>query len=265
MEYFSKFRTDDIGIENHDDRIFTGHVSVEVIDKQNEFVAIDEILKVIDGYMMDLPVISDSHTNRMVGRVLSYEKSEYDGHPSIKIRGQVLKRDGVILYDKVWEKVKSGEYSGLSMGGASKNREPIYKNGKLIMNLKDLELYEFALCAEPANPLAIIDYVNEFAKDVSMIKQRGGRSIIQCDSVLCEYDGTNADVDVDIDNQQQQKRKLDILSKIYNFTKPVRGHSFEYWQNKLHRENPSYTNEQVNATIGSWEAKKILSKVYNIP
>jgi len=196
------------------------------------------------------------HSNRMIGKVLSYTPSEIHGVPSVKIRGQVFKNDKVSLYDKVWAKVGK-EYKGLSIGGASKKREPIIKQGKVVMNLSDLEMYEIALCEEPANPLAVIDYVNEFAKSEDMIQDVGGRKIIQCDSIMCQFDGIqkkDSDTDADTDSNDYISDLRDMVTKIYSFTKPVRGHSWEYWQDKLREDHPDYTDEQINATIGSWEA-----------
>jgi len=266
MGYFSKFVTNEISVENSNDRIFTGYMSVEVPDRDNEIMAIQDIMKIIDNYMGTLPVISDSHTNRMVGKVLEYQETEYDGHPAIKVRAQVFKNDRVSLYDRVWEKVKSGEYGGLSMGGSSKKRTPTYIDGKLIMKLEDLEMYEIALCKEPANPLALIDYVNGFAKDSSMIKDRDGRRILQCDSILCEFGKGDSDADVDVDhsnNPDYMAGVLSMLGKIYNLTEPVRGHAWEYWEQKLREENPDWSDERIGATIGSWEkSRRIFERIY---
>lgn len=271
MDTFGKFVTNDLNVTSHDDRIFTGYISVEVPDRDREIMAIDDILKAIEHYMSTLPVISDSHTNRMVGKMLEYERAEYEGHPAIRMRGQIFKNDRVSLYDRVWEKVKSGEYGGLSIGGSSKKRTPTYIDGRLIMKLEDLEMYEIALCREPANPLALIDYVNDFAKDASMIQDRDGRRILQCDSILCQFGKwSDVDADTDVSNGPYDGPSpgvgiLDMLRKIYHFTKPIRGKSWEYWERKLREENPDWSDERIGATIGSWEHEKsreILERIY---
>lgn len=201
---FSQYVTKGVTFEEKDNRrIVKGHITAEVVDRQNEFIAIEETLNVLKTYMEVNPVISDWHSNRMVGKLLSYEKSEIEGHPSIYATVEVYKKDGVSLYDSVWEKILKGEYKGFSLGGASKNREPIVKDGKLVMNLKNLELYEIALCPYPANQFAVIDYVNDFAKAANLgIMNNDGRQRIQCNSVVCEIEKSaiNSDVDADIDN-----------------------------------------------------------------
>lgn len=209
---FANFITKDFKIEKGDEnrRIFSGHITSEVVDRQNEFVFVKEVMNIMEVYMSIYPAMSEVHSNRNVAKVLSYEKSEIEGHPSVKITGEVYKHPMVKLYDQVWEKILKGEYRGLSMGGASKDREPIVKDGRLVMSLKNLELYEIAICPTPANPFAIIDNVNMFAKASGLsIRENGGKSRIQCNGVYCSFEkgGTDSDVDVDIDNKQPEDKK----------------------------------------------------------
>ena len=208
---FTNFITKDFKIEKDDQnrRIFSGHITAEVVDRQNEFVFQKEVMAIMDVYMSINPVMSEVHSNRIVAKVLNYEKSEIDGHPSVKITGEVYKHPMVKLYDNVWEKIQKGEYRGLSMGGASKDSEPIMKEGRLVMSLKNLELYEIAICSVPANQFAIIDNVNMFAKASGlMVKEEGGKQRIQCDGVHCSFEkaGINEDIDVDIDNKKPDEK-----------------------------------------------------------
>ncbi|WP_428323679.1 hypothetical protein [Nitrosopumilus sp.] len=187
---FTNFVTKGVETEEKDDRrIIKGHITVEVVDKQDEFVAVSEVTDVIKSYFDVFPAINDWHSNRMVGKALSYKKSEIDGHPSVYIEAEIFKKKGVELYDNVWDKIVKGEYAGFSMGGASKVREPIVKGGKLVMNLKALELYEISVCPMPINQLAVIDYVNEFAKASNLgVMENGGKQRIQCSGVNCEFE-----------------------------------------------------------------------------
>jgi hypothetical protein len=167
-------------------------------------------MKIMDSFMKINPVISDEHTNRMVGRVLGYEKSEIGGVASVLITAEIYKSDTFELYDRVWKKICSGEYSGLSMGGASKEREPIQKDGRMALELRKLELYEIAVCKSPANSFAIIEQVNMFAKtnnlNDGMIHNLQGRDVIQCTSIGCKFEkGTDVDDDLDLDKDQTLK------------------------------------------------------------
>ena len=241
VEYieFPDFITKGIEVDTADERrIFKGHITAEIIDRQQEFIFVKEVMKIMETFMSVNPVISDYHSNRMVGKVLSYEKSEYQGVATVLITGEVYKKDGITLYDKVWDKVVKGEYAGLSMGGASKEREPIQKDGKMALELRKLELYEIALCDTPANPFAIIQEVNKFAKAVGlekMVKEHQERQQIRCNSIHCKFEkannvytnsgtdasnpvdpissGTDLDMDLDLDHDYKcngEEDKCDI-------------------------------------------------------
>lgn len=203
--HFPALVTKSLEIDETDGRrIFKGHITAEIIDRQQEFIFVKEVMAIMDIFMKVNPVMSEVHTNRMVGKVLDYQKSEINGVASVLITGEVYKQEGVTLYDKVWDKIVKGEYRGLSMGGASKEREPIIKDGRQALELRKLELYEIAICPQPANPFAIIEKVNTFAKAnhaEDRVQDLDGRCILKCDQIgLCFEKGTDMDADVDIDN-----------------------------------------------------------------
>src|SRR5437867_9741315 len=102
---FANFITKGLEIQKneYDDRIFTGHITAEIVDRQGEIIDIDEVAKIIGNYMEVNPVLSEIHSNRICGQVLEYGKSTIEGHPSIKIKAKIYKKKGVTLYDKVWE------------------------------------------------------------------------------------------------------------------------------------------------------------------
>jgi len=88
----------------------------------------------------------------------------------------------------IWEKIKSGEYKGLSFGGATKaNRVPkVMKDGEIAYALTDLEHYEVAVCKDPAVPLALITDYNTLAKATIPSVPRGdGKEVIKCDKFGC--------------------------------------------------------------------------------
>jgi len=207
MGKFVNFITKGIEFEKDGDRrIFSGHITAEIVDHQNEFIFVKEVMKVMETFMKVLPVLSEAHTNRMVGEILKYEESEIEGHKSVKITAEVFKQAGVSLYDNVWAKIQNEVYKGLSMGGGSKDRDTMFKDGRMVMKLSDLELYEIAVCPSPANPLAIIDKYNKFAKADFFQKANNidNRNILQCSSVSCEFGkGIDDNVDLDLDNDKK--------------------------------------------------------------
>lgn len=325
---FTNFITKGLSTEEVDGRrIIKGHITSEVVDLQDEYVAVHEVLSIIKNYFEVFPAINDWHSNRTVGKAYKYEKSSIEGHPSVYIEAEIFKKEGVTLYDQVWDKILKHEYKGFSMGGASKTREPLVKNGKLVMNLKNLELYEISVCPIPANPFAIIDYVNEFAKasNLEIVKNDDGKQRIQCSGVECEFHkmdkheykcdgetsmcdrcgGDKSDNVHQVDEIKKQtedetkkiierehdllgekpdkkekevheelleesNKSLDIeisdlikseIKKQYMaFNKPIRGHTWGYWQNKLKEDNPEYTDDQADSVIASWEEEEKMKK-----
>ena len=283
---FSDFVTKGLTVDTADDRrIFKGHITAEIIDRQQEFIFVKEVMKIMEAFMEVNPVISDYHSNRMVGKVLSYEKSEYKGVATVLITGEVYKRDGITLYDKIWDKVVKGEYSGLSMGGASKEREPIQKDGKMALELRKLELYEIALCDTPANPFAVIESVNKFAKANGlerMVKDFNGREQIRCTSVGCKFDvetyiekadGEDINVDVDLDNHQYKcdgGEECDICGlskaehKYKEFDKPEEVEKLNN-QNLVNRAAETRADNVGEATGSPKETNEIIASIPKIP
>jgi len=263
---FVNFITKGLSIEKSEmgTRDFTGHITVEVVDKQNEYIAIEEVFKAFPEFMKLRHLLSDSHSNRGIGNVTEYAISEIEGHPSIMIKGTIDKSDTVELYDHVWEEMKSGIRKGLSIGGASKSKEPVIKNGKIIMKLGDLEIYEIAVCNEPANPLALIKDINTFAKAVErddIIKHVSDtRDIIQCNTVQCEFSKVH-----DLSGGKKQKVPGEEVDKTMSLIrKPIRGKTWEQWDRKLRAKYPD--KETRGKIIGSMEAaeKENITKLKNL-
>ena len=193
--YFSNFVTKSLQPINSDDRYFEGYLTVQVKDKQGEITIVDELYKVLPVWMDRGAPISDTHSNRIVGKGINYSKTTFvdkDGseYPAIKITGKIHKN--YELDHEIWGKIKSGEYKGLSFGGATRtNREPIVmKDGSIAYALKELEHYEVAVCRDPAVPLALITDHNTVAKAIAdHTEDRGdGKMVIKCSKFGCYID-----------------------------------------------------------------------------
>ena len=162
-----------------ENRFFEGYLTVEMKDKQGEITVVDELYK-----------ITDTHSNRVIGKGINFAKTTVtEGgvtYPAIKITGKIHKN--YELDTDIWEKIKSGEYKGLSFGGATKaNRVPrVMKDGEIAYALTDLEHYEVAVCKDPAVPLALITDYNTLAKATIPSEARGdGKEIIKCTKFGC--------------------------------------------------------------------------------
>jgi len=173
-----------------ENRFFEGYLTVEMKDKQGEITVVDELYKVLPIWIDRGAPITDTHSNRVIGKGINFAKTTVeDGgvtYPAIKITGKIHKN--YELDTDIWEKIKSGEYKGLSFGGATKaNRVPkVMKDGDVAYALTDLEHYEVAVCKDPAVPLALITEFNSVAKAMVDSEPRGdGKEVIKCNKFGC--------------------------------------------------------------------------------
>ncbi len=205
MEKVGKLLTKSMTIldSTNENRFFEGFLTVEMKDKQGEITIVDELYKVLPLWMDRGAPITDTHSNRVVGKGINFMKTtfEHDGvtYPAIKLTGKIHKN--YELDTDIWEKIKSGEYKGLSFGGATKaDRTPkVMKDGDVAYALTDLEHYEVAVCKDPAVPLALITDHNPLAKAIVPSVPRGdGKEIIKCTNFGCYVekgeDWSNADI-----------------------------------------------------------------------
>lgn len=183
--------TKSMTVLNHtDERFFEGYLTVEMKDKQGEITVVDELYKCLPIWMDRGAPITDTHSNRVVGKGINFMKTTFESegvtYPAIKITGKIHKN--YELDANIWDKIKSGEYKGLSFGGATKtNRSPkVMKDGSIAYELKDLEHYEVAVCRDPAVPLALITDYNPIAKALTKGEELpDGKMKIKCDKFGC--------------------------------------------------------------------------------
>lgn len=202
-----------------DRRLFEGYLTVEMVDKQNEITMVDELIKCLPIWMARGAPISDTHSNRIIGKGINYAKTtitdeEGNTYPAIYIQGEIYK--DYELDNDIWQMMKSGEYSGLSFGGATKsNRRPVKrKDGGFAYSLWDLEHYEVAVCRDPAVPLALITRTNDIAKSIAgEWEDRGnGEMCIKCDQFSCFVEKNGEDFsDVKGGNKPQSDAQSSAL------------------------------------------------------
>ena len=209
--------------KSEDDRFFEGILTVEMKDKQGEITIVDELYKVLPIWMDRGAPITDTHSNRVVGKGINFAKTsaqdaEGNVYPAIKITGKIHK--DYELDDDIWKKIQNGTYKGLSFGGATKSdREPVkMKDGSIAYALTDLEHYEVAVCEDPAVPLALITHTNPLSKAVIEHEDKGnGNMLIKCDKFGCyvtkpDFSNTQGDhhtmYNQDVDEDTSSGRKL---------------------------------------------------------
>ena len=195
--FFSKLVTKSLQPIAGNDRFFEGYLTVEVKDKQGEVTIVDELIKVLPIWMDRGAPITDTHSNRVIGKGINYQKTIYkavDGkeYPAIKIIGKI--HSNYELDNEIWKRITTGDYKGLSFGGATKSaRTPFrMKDGTIAYSLKDLEHYEVAVCRDPAVPLALITDFNHIAKAMTdnYTTHSEGKMLIRCSNFGCLVEKT---------------------------------------------------------------------------
>ena len=91
-----------------DERFFEGLLTVEMKDKQGEITIVDELYKVLPTWMDRGAPITDTHSNRVVGKGINFAKTEAQDaegnvYPAIKITGKIHK--DYELDDDIWKKI----------------------------------------------------------------------------------------------------------------------------------------------------------------
>jgi phage head maturation protease len=162
---------------NDQERTFGAWASVAIIDKQGDYIGIEEFKPALEKIMSSGRRISinDSHTNHVCGFVKSYSfKTEpISGKEGIYIIAKIYSD-----YDTdtaIWENIKNGTYTGISLGGKAGSKEFVCNESQCYNILKDIEIWEFSVVEQPANQSALISEVNKLAKSLRFSKDDSKR------------------------------------------------------------------------------------------
>lgn len=112
---------------DEDQRIVWGWASVVtekgevVVDSHNDVITPDEMEKMANAFMLDVRVAKAMHEGDSIGEILHSLPLTNEVAKSLGIQSD---REGWIIAmkihdDEAWAKVKSGEFSGFSIGGRS--------------------------------------------------------------------------------------------------------------------------------------------------
>lgn len=261
--YFNQLVTKSLHAMHGNDRFFEGYLTVEVKDKQGEITVVDELIKVLPIWIDRGAPITDTHSNRVIGKGINYQRTIYKGvngeeYPAIKIIGKI--HNDYELDNEIWKRITSGEYKGLSFGGATKaSREPIVmKDGSMAYRLKDLEHYEVAVCKDPAVPLALITDFNPIAKamtdDYTMHSE--GKMLIRCGKFGCMVEKADSDTklqgtrEIGSDPQAQHKESEQVTEKEEEVKEIIQR------EHELKGEKPSKEEEKIHEKVIEEEKKE---------
>lgn len=131
-----------VGIEKVDEeqRMVYGRASTPQLDSQGDVVTVKAMEDALPGYMR-FGNIREMHTSSAVGK--TKEATVDEGGLFIGAK---------VVDDRAWTKVKEGVYSGFSIGGRIRSRNP-----EKAEEITGLELLEISLVDRPANPGAVFD------------------------------------------------------------------------------------------------------------
>ena len=152
-------------------RFFSGFVSTEDLDKQNDVVAVEKAYEKIINHVNRGGTMVDTHTNRTVGAFIYAEKAmNKTGKQGIKAYSVVYQ--GEPYYDTVWQQIKKGMEcptcvdvrKGYSIGGFALDAKNVCGIDGCHREILDMSIHEISVCQDPANPEAVIQEVNMMAK-----------------------------------------------------------------------------------------------------
>jgi hypothetical protein len=159
-------------------RFFSGFVSTEDLDKQNDVVMVEKAFQKINNHINRGGTMVDTHTNRTVGAFIFAEKSlNKTGKPGVKAYSVVYQ--GEPYYDTVWDQIKKGMQcptcgdvrKGYSIGGFALDAQNTCDITGCHRDILDMSIHEISICQDPANPEAIIQEVNMMAKSESEVSK----------------------------------------------------------------------------------------------
>ncbi len=160
-------------VENATDRLYATWISVDATDNAGESIPIEDVITNQDVLMKRGGPVSDTHTNKIVGKTLAYKVLE---HPESKTLGVIHLEK---IYDDnpadnlVWGEIIDGTRTGSSVGGVSSSMS-LSKDkatGKPTKVLEEFAHMETASVEKPCNPFATNIAYSVVAKSNSCISE----------------------------------------------------------------------------------------------
>ena len=164
---------DSLIIENETDRVFTAYATVEIVDRQNQFVPLEAFKKAFYKYLIRGATLhisdNNAHSPKVVGRILNGEEETFEGYKAFKITCTIYPHDDQIPdYDDAWNGIKSGKFKGVSIGGGLlKDVTLTMKDGVECEVINNVPLMEICVVERPANPLSLISGMSLAKSDLS--------------------------------------------------------------------------------------------------
>ena len=151
--------SDDVSITKEDNGEFVVNAwgSVEIFDKENQKLSVEDLIKDAPMMMAHKPKIHLGHTDTEVGelRDLSFAmKTTKDGNQALASKVKYALYGDRRFHKAVRAKVEAGEYGMLSVKGFAYNKTLEPNKGGVGEVLHDIETVTYALCKQGMNPEA---------------------------------------------------------------------------------------------------------------
>lgn len=243
-------------VEIHDEnaRIVKGWGTVDVFDKANERLPIDEFKRIMPIIMKRGGIVMNRHTNQPAGRILNYQflmKDTPEGQKEgVYLETEVYKDFG--SDDEIWDGIKKGEIEGFSFGGKNNLEDVEFSKGVSQKTLKGLEGFEFSYVPKGCNQEATIEEVNYIAKE-DVVKPFAGFE----DFAACER--ANQDKDDPAAFCAYLKERVEKIEKEYKNEKTEESEKTENTDDKTLSKSVSTLNTDTKKDE-SFIKNKVLNK-----
>lgn len=150
--------------DSPDLRLVGGWATVDSVDKQGEVVSIKDMRESMDEFIKAGGAVYDRHSNRNVGVCFDWENGV---HPETKTEAIKVKTAcfrGERIYDKTWERIKTGQFKDFSVAGDALRQVRKCSQGKCYNHLEKMHFYDLSYVPVGANNFSHIDQVNHVAK-----------------------------------------------------------------------------------------------------
>lgn len=238
-------------VQQAKDRLFVAWSSVDVVDKDSEKIPIDEVIEQHNIALKRGGSLQDMHTNHKIGCMLAFRTKT---HPVSNTVG-VLQLNKVYsdyeLDDQVWQEIKEGKRTGLSLGGYNNDSRIEVRDGKLLKILAGFRNTETSSVYSPANPLALNEAVSAVAKSEKTINDK----YVIIDNAVYKFEKVGETI---AEPEQESQSSVDVAKTEANVLKTKTEDNTEV-NSKMTQEDVSKA-DILGVAIQKMEADETLSE-----
>jgi HK97 family phage prohead protease len=162
-----------------ENRITAGYASVEMLDKENEFITLEALDDAFTRFMKsEFNVMMPMHTNCPVAKVIPdwTDSNGQEWHAGVDKNGLFIvtkHRNDIKRADQVWKLIEEGTLKAYSIGGQAIIKVPVCDGIKCFWRIDKLDLHEISFVDNPANQgslLTIVKRLDDIIKSDNFVK-----------------------------------------------------------------------------------------------